>query len=511
MPRPRIFISFSSKDILLVRRLFARLDAQPLDLWDYSEEGQEIPGGENIMDYLKQRIERCDFFIPVVSQNAFSSNYARREVEHALSIASGGGIRILPVVASECRTEEQWPSPYRELSELRYYAALDGSRTDFEEMILGLCRDMGVPYSPLIMAHPHLPFMDRFSAEIANLLSKRPEHENATQRKLMQIQQDFEAAYERGDYVRALSLISYFVLTCEYEFPEERLYYPYVVKGVCEISRGRLLEATQTFRGLMNHPKLDENVYGALGHIKHEQGAYREALEYYRIAEAMDPADPAAKAGVLANAVMCGETVDIDEFYGRIKEGGISWDEDRIKIDTLMAHALAVNNRLDEAARILETLIREGEITSKITVNLAQVLKMKGQTGQGLSLLRKYEDVFPDDPDYLHALASFFFYMRDHKNANDTFTRLVDKFPYVRQYRIDAAQARWISGDREEARRIVEPVLNTKIFPPPETENDYFCDGFANWFHERYERADYDFERSNFPSEKHYQNIMNTQ
>ena len=51
-------------------------------------------------------------------------------------------------------------------------------------------------------------------------------------------------------------------------------------------------------------------------------------------------------------------------------------------------------------------------------------------------------------------------------------------------------------------------VLDQKECRLPETNMDFFYDGFANWFLERYERADYDFERSKTEPSDHYNVLM---
>ncbi|MHB8765899.1 MAG: toll/interleukin-1 receptor domain-containing protein, partial [Deferrisomatales bacterium] len=84
MARPKIFVSFSSRDLPFVQRLFARLGAQEVELWDYSQEGQEIPLGEDLEEYLRRRVENVEVFVPVVTPNSFGSRYTRAEVRHAL-------------------------------------------------------------------------------------------------------------------------------------------------------------------------------------------------------------------------------------------------------------------------------------------------------------------------------------------------------------------------------------------------------------------------------------------
>ena len=112
MRRPRLFVSFSSKDRDLVRRLFSRLGAQPLDIWDYSIENQEIPGGADIALYLRDRIDQCRYFIPIVTPNSLTSPFTVIEVAHALTRCARPEFEIIPLVENDALDVLPWPSPY---------------------------------------------------------------------------------------------------------------------------------------------------------------------------------------------------------------------------------------------------------------------------------------------------------------------------------------------------------------------------------------------------------------
>lgn len=507
MSRPRVFVSFSSRDRDLVRRLFARLEAQPVDLWNYADEAQEIPGGAEIADYLTERIDRSDYFLPLVSPNSFESNYARQEVHHALAPPASAGPRIVPLVLPECPMDRPWPEPYRTLESRRYRMVDFSSIAALEETVVALCKDMHVRYLPLLSTDPRLPFMDRFVAEVEGTCPRRNERDIAVYTRLMAVLSEFQEAFEAGDFPRALARISYFVLSCEYEFVQERFYYPYVVKAVCEIACGQLLNATATLEALKDHPHLDENVFGALGYIQQQHGMYREALACYREAVRRAPADPAAKAGEVMNAILCGEPIDIDQAFRDIERGPILVDEDRVKVRALKAFALARAGRLSDAEAEFAALVREGHADASVLANFADVLVNQGRQRQARDLLQRFHKDFDDD-NLLHHLASLSFQIGDTRDALRYFADLVKRCPNVRQYRIDAAQAYWHAGDRGQAKKLCAPLLDPSEFPLPRTADDFFRDGFANYFLGDRDRADYDFERSGMDPKKHYRHLV---
>jgi hypothetical protein len=61
----RIFVSFSGEDRPFVRRLLARLQAQPLEAWDYSREDQEVHGGAELIDDLRRQTQVSPFKRPL--------------------------------------------------------------------------------------------------------------------------------------------------------------------------------------------------------------------------------------------------------------------------------------------------------------------------------------------------------------------------------------------------------------------------------------------------------------
>ena len=504
---PTLFVSFSSGDREAMRRLFARLEAQPVRLWNYADEEQEIRGGESISEHLRRRIDRSDVFLAIVTANSFRSAYTRLEVAYALERVATSALRIIPLVAAGAPTPADWPAPYDRLAARRYREADFLDRESLERMIIALCADVGARHVPLPTLDPRLPFMDRFEAEIRQKCPHEAERDLAIYGRLMAVLTEFQAAFEAGRYRRARSRIAFFVLMCEREFPRERFYYPYVVRGVCEMACGQLRAATETFVALKDHPALDENVFGGLGWICHQQGMYREALDHYRQAAARDNADPAARAGVLLNALLCGEDVDVRATLEAIDPSTVVHEEDRAKLEALRAFALAHAGSLDEAIAIYDSILRRGRFDADTLANFALALERHGRPRQARDLLLRFHAKFPD-PNLLHRLASLSFRIDDFALAARHFAALVRQHPWNRQYRIDAAQVFWRVGEREHAQELCAPLLDPRSFPLPQTPSDFYCDGFANWLHHRIERAEYDFARSGRPPEDHYRHVM---
>jgi len=391
MEKPKVFVSFASSDSAFSRRLLARLRAQPLEVWDYSREGEEIPAGVRLVDYLQQRIGGTDVFMPVISPGSFASAYAPREVEHALRLLRAGRLRVIPIRLQRCAwpaglatapadpLNNPWPPPYDQLHDLRYFEAALGffsgseqdaavqplepiarvaalrtiaaaERESLEKLLADVCRALDVPYVPLYVGDPQLPLLQRFEAELDTVVRegahmRHAEHTRATYARLCDIRAELGGSLAGGDFDRALNSINYFIALCEYELPESRFYYPYIVKAVCLMASGQLPAAMDVLLPLQHHRLADESLFSALGVIHHRQGHYADAFIWYQRADkaAADRNifDLAAKHGSLYTALLCGANVDVEALLRQIEAAGVPRVEDRLKVQSLKAFAYA--------------------------------------------------------------------------------------------------------------------------------------------------------------------------
>lgn len=507
----RTFVSFSSHDMSLVRRLFERLRAQPLELWDYSSEGEEIPGSEKVIPYLLDRVNGCQLFIPVVSPRSLESTYTRAEVARALDRNETGSLRIIPLVAASCSTDHsQWPEPYRRLGDIRYYSIDGASRDSIEEAVRRLCLDLGLCYSPPYSGDPRLTFLQRFDDEIEDARTRRQERDISIFSRLTRVRNEVVRAVNEGEYELARTRMNFFTATLEYEFDGQEFYYPYIVKAVCEISCGLLTLAMETLRPLTTSSLVDANVFGAIGYIRNQQELYAEALAYYEEAVRHDPTDSDAKHGVLLNAIMADRlgAVDVAATMADLDRVQTLMPEDRTKRKELKAYALTSLGAREEALSVYEELQSSGEATPDTAINYARLLALMRGRPAALDFLQSHLPAYGTNPNYLHYLASACLGEGRVDEARQHARRLVALAPENRQYRLDLAQVLWRTGQRVSARRSAERALDLQSFPLPTGAQDFYVCGFANFILGRRERAEYDFERSGYPEKRYYIHIL---
>jgi tetratricopeptide (TPR) repeat protein len=522
----RLFVSFSAKDEAESERLFDRLKAQPVQLWDYSREGEEVPGGEPLLPYLCARIDDCDVFLPLVSPRSFASPHTCGEVRHAVSRSAQSKLRIIPLVLSDAGEVNHWPLPYKDLAQLRYYmlqtgapgaAGIAEARASLEQVVARLCQDLEIEYAPLPLEDARLPFLGRFEVELTEALAdgrnyRHPERARSVYQRLMEARIEATEALRTGFYEQALNRFNYFTALCEYELPSVRFYYPYLIKAVSLASLGQLNAAWDLLRPLVSHPRCDESLWGAMGYIKFRQESYREAMEYYGRAIKADASDPAAWHGWLLNALSAREPIDLDSVLEHLDGNRLPVAEDKAKLVALKAVALFQANRLIEAESHFEHLLARGWATAESLINFARLLSdpRHAQTRRAIELLETYLSNYQDNANYLHCLASICWAAGLQEKSIRYFRLLLQHHPEQRQFSVDAARVLWDSACRSEAKRIAAALLVRDRITLPQMPVDFYLSGFANWILGDRARAEYDFERSNFPAQHHYRHLLNT-
>ena len=99
MPENAVFISYAREDLAAVQRLKAALDAAGLTTWFDLD---RLEGGDDYDRKIRANINRCSFFVPVISATTQRRHeaYFRREWSYAVDRArniADGGVFILPV------------------------------------------------------------------------------------------------------------------------------------------------------------------------------------------------------------------------------------------------------------------------------------------------------------------------------------------------------------------------------------------------------------------------------
>ncbi len=127
MPVPKeLFLSHSDKDREFAGHLAEILDRHGVPYW-YSR--RNLRGGQQWHDEIGAALDRCDWFLVVLSPASVQSRWVKRELLFALNDERYEG-RILPVLHQACE--------YRQLS----WTLAQDQFVDFTESFETGCRDL---------------------------------------------------------------------------------------------------------------------------------------------------------------------------------------------------------------------------------------------------------------------------------------------------------------------------------------------------------------------------------
>jgi tetratricopeptide (TPR) repeat protein len=520
---PRLFVSFAGGDNEFVRQLISRLKspAHDLDVWLYENEGDEITWGDDIIRRLEDELRRCDVFVPIISEHAFRSTYTCLEVRKAIEFKFGKhSKRILPIASEQLRetSTEDWDKDYSALHQSRVRFVDFTSLSSLEAAVFDICAELEVDYNPLLLDDPRLPVMSRFTAELHALFPKRAEHSIGIYRRLMLVFCEFEQAFLADQFDSAENLMAYMCMMCEYEFPNIEMYYPHLVRAICmlQMEKQKLDEALVIFMRLQSHPKFDESVLGGLGCIYQSQGDYSRALECYKAAAKLKPDDPAARTGVLVNRMMSGERVDLDAEFAWLDKS-IDDNPDQVgpneRQQLLALKVFAYSNALRprEASQAFTQLERLDGVEAHTAIHFSNMLANLGEVDRAVKLLeiQSRNNPVPDAELFFHQshLLSQLQSRKSMRLAIAAAENAVRLQPESRKYLQQLMSLLWMNNDLKQASQMARMVLDVKQFPHPVSDDDYYSNGFAQWILGNKERANYDFERSGYPAENHYQYI----
>ena len=133
-----VFVSHSSRDRTFVERLVSVLRLHGIPVW-YSQ--TNIMGAQMWHDEIGSALRRCDWFVLVLSPDAVSSQWVKRELLYSLQESRYEG-RIVPLMHEPC--------PYDELSWTLASMQMVDFTNGFDPGCRDLLRTWGVGYRPLV-------------------------------------------------------------------------------------------------------------------------------------------------------------------------------------------------------------------------------------------------------------------------------------------------------------------------------------------------------------------------
>ena len=111
-----VFLSHSSKDRRFARKLAAVLRQHGVPVW-FSE--TDIRGAQQWHDEIGDALRRCDWFVLVLSPDAVSSMWVKRELVYSLQQDRYEG-RIAPIICKSCSPDDlSWTLSQMQMTDFR--------------------------------------------------------------------------------------------------------------------------------------------------------------------------------------------------------------------------------------------------------------------------------------------------------------------------------------------------------------------------------------------------------
>jgi tetratricopeptide (TPR) repeat protein len=483
--QPKLFISFSSRDQVKIRRLFAALDIQGVEVWDYSDEGHELPVGSELRASLKVSIDSYEYFIAIISPNSIDQNLSHDpyfEVRYAIDSGKLKNKRLLPILLDN---PEQWLKLYPELAPILRITLDHKSEERFESAIRRICDWLSTSYTPSSLKDPRTFFTQLFLEEIQG-----KELANADFIQLLRVMNSCSRKVLAEDWEGAKEKTSLFLGLTREIAPELAFHYPLVIKGVCELQLKEFEEAEKTFLQATANHDINSNPllglgYAGLGHTYAALQRFDESLAAFQKAVQQEGADEYLRfnhqvailsaGGLTLNAsVLEGfdlTKLSLDERRRLITlKGALHFRSGNFR-EAIRAFSVIDWNDLDEASAIYYSLaLQENDEAEKAF----QILSVVGTKTKSINVFHHLADAYLKADELFSASSVYKNHLCDLPAPSD----------YARQLLVEYAQiVRIIKGDDSaEIRRACERVVNFEVFPPPQSKADCFFTGFAYHF-----------------------------
>ncbi|MCK4677385.1 MAG: tetratricopeptide repeat protein [Bacteroidales bacterium] len=498
---PYLFISFSSRDIPHVREMMAAMDLQGIDFWDYSHDLQKIEVGNDIPKELKKEIDRCDKMVVIISNSSIDPDigkYCRFEIEYARTKKFDKKNKFIPVILLPIELKNlSFPYDiFTDILHLDYKPSSPKGIVDFTQKI---CQRLDKTYIPPVEAHPNLPFWKFFRKEVEHMA-----HSNAEHISLMRVLGEFLEFFKTNDFEEALFLITYFIQSAKYKLPGYPLFYPQIVKALCETKLEKFDDAMKSFHEAGKVDPNNQDVIGGMGIVYYKLEEYSKAKECFQKIIKLFPYDHTnARINLLTTKMSLNEPVSDKEKEFLFHVNLEAYPEDlQLAVLKSRSRYLYMSGSFLELNNLCKQILKKEMYDTTTVIFYYISLHELGFEKDALCFLEKQINN-PGEKVRLNRM-ELYSQLADYYTKAESFIRAINIFENHllkndetnRRHMIRFARLLIHTENFGKAKIVCEQILTDKPFNLPKSNEDFYYDGFANYLLGRYERAKYDYERS---------------
>jgi tetratricopeptide (TPR) repeat protein len=510
--KPTVFVSYSGRDLKPVQKLILALKFQNVNVWDYTDRGQELDLGRDKWELFKKRIDECEYFIAIITPNSIDDKISvdpRFEVRYAIDSGKARQNRILPILINN--PPDEWMDLYSEIAGVLRPPPDNGDDALFENNVLRICEWLSVPYE--------LPSLKR--AFFGNLFLKEAQSFSLGMSPflaLANIMNKGASRYLEKDWPRWKRSANLFLELANELVPNAEFVYPQIILGLAQLELGELNEAEKTFLKVSKQETSLDELRGlgqaGLGHTCLLMERFEESLEFFEKALEIRPDDPYLLINRLNAKSAFTEVTDTSPL-ALLKPETLT-AEQRLKI-TGMKVALYYKQR--KYSSVLDELdhLSWSDLDEPTVLYYARALLRLGYEDEGISVLTAVAER-TGSLDLFHCLATSYLSLGDVDNAINAYHYLIrlitdpnknransDHNDFARQLLVELAQLLLMrAGENDEFFKSCDTVVGDKILGAPQTPKAFFFVGFAYHLLGDSKLARHYFDKANGYSVEYY-------
>lgn len=509
---PNVFISFSQRDQNEVRELFSGLRIQRVDVWDYSDPGQELPAGGSLKNALRTKIDNCDYFVAVISANSIEAPTPVWEVRYAIESAKARD-KVVPILLNNPPAE--WAALYSELADLVWIPITTSNDLETEDAVRRICERLSIPYIPPALLDPEVFFSEPFLREIR---SKRLENATFIQlgrsmdtagRELLNTKENHTDRWSRIKD----TMISFYG-RADQDVPNQPFFYPEIIRGVAELQLSQLENAEKTFRGVTNSEHIDKEwlglAFAGLGHTYFSMERFDDSVNAFQSALHLLDKDKKVRVNYLT-ALAYANGLILDDGIGDLLEDKTLSAEDRTKLLILRG---IVEFKQRHYRRSIESFAQldADNLSEAATLYYVFSLRELGEELRALEILENATRKIKSGNLY-HHLAYAYLRIGDTSRAVKIYETalwpIVKPPEFARQNLVEYAQVlRIVEGTKSvAAQKACERAIDFAVFPQPQSKADCFFTGFAFYLLGNDQLARFFFQGSSGFSTEYYDQL----
>jgi tetratricopeptide (TPR) repeat protein len=504
-----VFISFSQRDQHEVRELFAGLKVQRVDVWDYSDAGQELPAGASLNNALRNKIDSCDYFVPVISANSIAFPTPVFEVRYAIESGKAKD-KVVPILLNDPPAE--WATLYSELADLAWIPITTNNDTELENAVRRICERLSIPYIPLNLLDPDVFFSGPFLREIR---SKRLQNAIFVQltramdtagRELLNTQETY---HDKWKLIKNKMIA--FIEQIDQEGVSETFFYPEIIRGVAELQLSEIEPAEKTFLHVTRGQNIDNEwlglAFAGLGHTYFSMERFEDSVNAFQHALDLLPGDKKVRVNYLT-ALTFANVLVLDDEVGDLLEDKTLPADDRIKLLVLRGIIEFKQQRYGSSIASFAQLDAD-DLSETAAVYYVFALREYGEEYLALEVLENAAHRIKSGNLYQH-LAHAYLRIGDSARAakiyESTLLPIVKPPEFARQNLVEYAQViRLAEGPTSvKAKQACERAIDFSLFPQPQSKSDYYFTGFAFYLLGNDQLARFFFQYSSAYSTEYY-------